>query len=66
MQKQMHAQFESLIEAISTTGSTAEWPAREGAEWVRDLFLKQLAKAEKKPTNHETPAPAESGLDFQL
>jgi hypothetical protein len=66
VQKQMHAQFESLIEAMSTTGSAAEWPAREGAEWVRDLFLKQLAKAEKKPKNRETPPPAGNGLDIQL
>jgi len=66
MQKQMHAQFESLIEAMSTTGSGAGLPARDGAEWVRDLFLKRIAKADKKPKSRGTPPAPENGLDVQL
>jgi hypothetical protein len=66
MQKLMHAQFESLIEAMCTTGSAEALPAREGAEWVRDLFLKHLAKAENKPQDGDTPSPASKRLDFQL
>jgi hypothetical protein len=66
VQKQMHAQFESLIEAMCTTGSAEGLPACEGAEWVRDLFLKRIARAEKKSKIRETPPPAENGLDVQL
>ena len=66
MQKQMHAQFESLLEAMCATGSAAGLPAREGAEWVRDLFLQRITTAAKKPKNRETPSPAGNGLDVQL
>jgi hypothetical protein len=64
--QQLRPQFESLMEAMCTTGSAEAEPAREAAEWVRDLFLKQIARAEKKPRNCEASSPARDTLDIQL
>ena len=64
--QRMHPQFESLMDAMCTTGSAAAGPASEGAEWVRDLFLKQIAKAEKKPKTRETSPQAGHALDMEL
>ena len=54
----LHAQFESLITAMSA-GDTGASSGREGAEWVRDLLLRQIEKTTKKPKAPEaTPAAA--------
>jgi hypothetical protein len=63
---QLHTQFESLIAAMCKTGAAEAVPAREGAEWVRDLFLRQIANANKNSKNRETSRPAADILDMQL
>jgi hypothetical protein len=64
--QQLHPQFESLMEAMCTMGPAEAEPAREGAEWVRDLFLRQIAKANKKRKDRETSCPAGDALDIKL
>ena len=66
LQQQLHVQFESLTAAMCTTGAAEAGPAREGAEWIRDLVLKQIAKANKKPKNRETSSLAGDAVDIQL
>ena len=68
----LHAEFASLIAAMCA-GPAATEGGREGAEWVRDLFLRQIdkvpgkAKAPRKSTARDEPArPAEDVLDIQL
>jgi hypothetical protein len=51
---------------MCTTGATDAQAGCEGAEWVRDLFLRQLAEAGKKPKDRKTSSPAADGLDFPL
>jgi hypothetical protein len=64
--QQLHSQFESLIAAMGTTGGTEAKLGREGAEWVRDLFLRQIAKPNRKPKNREISCSAGETLDIQL
>jgi hypothetical protein len=64
--QQLHTRFESLLAAMRATGATEGESGREGAEWVRDLFLQQIAKAGKKPKGRKAPLPAENAVDVQL
>lgn len=64
--RQLHARFESLLAAMRATGAPEGESGREGAEWVRDLFLRQIAKAGKKPQAREVPRPAENAVEVQL
>ena len=66
LSQQLHAQFESLLAAMRTTGATEAQAGREGAEWVRDLFLRQIAEANKKPKDRGAPTPAKDVLDIQF
>ena len=66
LSQQLHTQFESLIAAMRTTGTSDAEAGREGAEWVRDLFLRQIAQANKMPKDRETSSPAGDVLDIQL
>jgi hypothetical protein len=51
---------------MRTTGITEAQTERKGAEWVRDLFLSQIAKAEKKPNVPESSPPAVEALDIEF
>jgi hypothetical protein len=63
---QLTPQFESLIAAMRATEAPGVQTERKGAEWVRDLFLSQIANAEKTPrTRKKSPAPADV-LDITL
>ena len=65
--QQIRAQFDSLIAAMRTTGTVEAEAGREGAEWVRDLFLRQLEQAAtKKPKGSEVKPPASDTLDVEL
>ena len=64
--RQLTPQFESLIAAMRTTGESDAQTERKGAEWVRDLFLSQIAKADKKAHGRKIPAPADQSVDIQL
>ncbi len=66
MQQQLHSQFESLMAAMSATEAQGIGAGREGAEWVRDLFLKQIAEADKKPMKGEKTPPVRKELDIQF
>ncbi len=64
--KNLRPQFESLLTAMRTTGATGAQIECKGAEWVRDLFLSEIAKAEKKLKVDEPSPPAADALDIQL
>ncbi len=64
--QQLHTQFDSLLAAMSATGAHEARAGREGAEWVRDLFLKQLAKANKKSKDPAVSPPPAGALDIQF
>ena len=64
--QQLTPQFESLIAAMRTTGESDAQTERKGAEWVRNLFLSQIAKAEKKTPRSKVPTPAIKALEIQL
>ena len=66
MLEKLRPQFESLFTAMRTTGITEAQTERKGAEWVRDLFLSQIAKAEKKTTVTVSSSPAVDALDIEL
>jgi hypothetical protein len=65
MQQQLHSQFESLIAAMSATEAQGVRAGREGAVWMRELFLKQIAEADKKPASGgKTPVRKELDIQF--
>ena len=66
MQQHLHVQFDTLIAAMCKTGETEARAGREGAEWIRDLFLKEIAKANKKPKDREPSPSAGDAVDIQL
>jgi hypothetical protein len=66
MLQKLGPQFESLFAAMRTTGATEAQMERKGAEWVRDLFLSQIAKAEKKPRVRKASPPPADELDIQF
>jgi len=66
MLQKLRPKFESLIGGMRETGMTEAQTERKGAEWVRDLFLRQIAKAEKNPKVPESSSPAVSALDFEF
>ena len=51
--RQTHAEFESLLAAMSTTSASQAKSEREGVEWMRDLFLKRIAQADSKQKSHK-------------
>ena len=58
--RQTHAEFESLLAAMSTTSAPEAQSEREGAEWIRDLFLKRIVQADTKPKTSKIPQAAEN------
>ena len=64
--KQITPQFEALIAAMRSSGETALQTERKGAEWVRDLFLSQIAKADKTSKPRKSPSVASKEYDIQL
>ena len=56
--RQTHAEFESLLAAMSATGKID----REGVEWMRDLFLKRITEAHSKQKNRKIPKAAEDAV----
>jgi hypothetical protein len=56
---QTHAEFESLLAAMSTTSASQVQTEREGVEWMRDLFLKRIAQADSKQKRRKVPKAAE-------
>src|SRR4051812_19685761 len=58
-------QFESLISAMRTTGLTEAHTERKGAEWVRDLFLRQVGAA-NKPNSDRSLSPAREAVDIEF
>ncbi len=58
--RQTHAEFESLLAAMSASASESQ-TAREGAEWIRALFVKRIVQADAKSKSSRTPKrPADS------
>ena len=57
--RQTHAEFESLLKAMSTASGSEAQPEREGVEWMRDFFLKQIAAADSKQKSGKVPKKAE-------
>jgi len=57
--RQMHAEFDSLLAAMSATGISQAQIDREGVEWMRDLFLKRIAEADSKQRDRKVPKTAE-------
>ncbi len=51
---------------MRATGMTEAQTERKGAEWVRDLFLSQIAKEGKKPKVPESASPAMDALDIEI
>ncbi len=66
MQQQLHIQFESLMAAMSATEAQGVRAGRDGAEWVRELFLKQVAESDKKPIKGDKAHPVRKELDIQF
>jgi len=66
MLEKLRPQFESLFAAMRTSGMTEAQTELKVAEWVRDLFLSQILKAEKKQKVPESSRPAVEALDFEL
>ena len=50
LQGQIHAEFESLLSAMSTTGGPDVLAERSSVEWMRDLFLKRIEELAPKQT----------------
>src|SRR5688572_23374544 len=46
--RQTQVEFESLLAAMSKTSGSESQHEREGVEWMRDYFLKQIAEADSK------------------
>ena len=66
MLQKLRPQFDSLIAAMRTTGATEAQTERKGAEWVRDLFLSQIAEADKKSKVRESSSPPADALDIEF
>ena len=64
--EKLRPQFESLITAMHTTGVTESMTEQKGAEWIRNLFLAQIAKAEKTSKVHKFSSPAMNALDMEI
>ena len=64
--QELHPRFESLLAAMRTTGATDAQTERKGAEWARDLFLRQLQTAGKKSKPRKTAPGAADAVDIQL
>ena len=64
--QQLNPQFEALIAAMRTAEASDAQTERKGAEWVRDLFLRCIANAEKMPRSRKKSSPAVDTLDIQL
>ena len=57
--RQTHAEFESLLAAMSRTNASEGQTGREGVEWIRDLFLKRIVQADTKPKIRKIPKAGE-------
>ena len=56
--RQTHAEFESLVAAMSqSAGAPDAQKSREGAEWIRDLFLKRIASADIRTKSRKVAMP---------
>ena len=64
--RNLRPRFEALIAAMRTTGATEAQIERKGAEWVRDLFLSEIAKADQKSKGEKSSSPSVDALDIQL
>src|SRR5262245_14986803 len=49
LQKQMHAEFESLLAVMSTSNGPDGQADLNSVEWIRDLFLKKIEQLDSKP-----------------
>jgi len=70
LSRQLEAEFEALLAAMSSGASHAE---REGVQWMRDLFLRRIAEADSKPVTAKRSKaprgdakPPAKGVDFEL
>ena len=57
--RQTHAEFDSLLAAMSTTNASQAQSEREVVEWMRDLFLKRIAQADSKQKSRKVSKAAE-------
>ena len=46
---QIQVEFESLLAAMSAAGASGGQAERESVEWLRDLFLRRIERADAKP-----------------
>lgn len=64
LREKLRPQFDFLLASMRKTGMTEAQTERQGAEWVRDLFLDQIGKEDQKPKVRKFAAPAD--LDIQI
>jgi hypothetical protein len=65
-ERQVHRQFESLLAAMHRTGASEAGTEFEGAKWIRDLCLKQIAAAPSKPKSLKASLSSAEAVDVQL
>jgi hypothetical protein len=68
------AEYDALSAAMSSAG--ASQADRDGAQWMRDLFLKRIAALDSKPVHRKRSKPAQNSpavttrprkpVDFEL
>ena len=66
MLEKLCPQFESLIAAMGTAGLTEAQTERKGAEWVRDLFISQIAETDNTSTVRGSASTAVHALDIEF
>jgi methionine salvage enolase-phosphatase E1 len=66
LERHMHSQFESLLAAMQKAGASEAGTEFEGAKWVRDLYLQQIAATPGKSKSLKASLPADDTVDFQL
>jgi len=66
MLQKLRPLFDSLTAAMRSSGATEAQIERKGAEWVRDLFISQIAEADKKTKTRASPAPPPGALDIEF
>ena len=66
LQRQLDARFTSLLEGMRSSGAGEGTAEREGAQWVRELFLRQLADAKTKAKQQKAASRQQGGFDIEL
>jgi hypothetical protein len=66
LQRQLDARFDSLLAGMRSSGAGEGTAECEGAQWVRELLVRQLAETKPKAKDRKAASRQPGGFDIEL